>query len=71
MTDESQRPMGQNAALSSLNTAIDALNLAKETSTIIPAEAAFGSTSVLLATIRVGLLLVHAGRLLADVYRTQ
>jgi hypothetical protein len=56
MTDKLQRPKGQDDALSSLNVAIDALNLAKEASTITPAKAAFGSTSVLLTTIRVGFL---------------
>ena len=63
--------MGQDDALSSLSVAIDTLNLAKEASNIIPAKAAFGSTAVLLATIRVGFLLAHVGRLLAHVYRTQ
>ena len=70
MTDKSQRPMGQEDTLSSLNAAIDALNIAKEASRIIPAKAVFNSTNALLIAIRVGFLQVHVGRLLADVYRT-
>ena len=70
MATNSQRPEGQDGILSSLNVAIDALNLAKETSSVIPAKAAFASTSDLLATIRVSFLLVHVGRLLANVHRT-
>ena len=54
MTDKSQRPKGQGGALSPLDVAIDALNLAKEASSITPAKTAFGSASVLLTTIRVG-----------------
>ena len=71
MTDKSQRPMGQDSALSSLNVAIDTLHLAKEASSVMLAKSVFGSTSVLLTTIRVGFLPAHAGRLLANVYRTQ
>ena len=71
MTTKSQRPMGQEGALSSLNVAIDALNLAKEASRLTPAKTAFASTSNLLATIRVSSLLVHVGPLLANVHRTQ
>jgi len=55
MATKSQRPKGQDGVLSSLNVAIDALNLAKSVSSITPAEAVFDSTSVLLSTIRVGL----------------
>jgi len=54
MTTEPQRPNGQDGALSSLNAAIDALNLAKSVSSITPAKAAFDSTSILLSTIIVG-----------------
>ena len=53
--------MGQDGALPSLNAAIDALNLAKEASSVTPAKTVFASTSVLLATIRVGFLPVHVG----------
>ena len=49
-----QRPNAQDGALSSLNAAVDALNLAKSISSITPAKAAFDSTGVLLRTIIVG-----------------
>ena len=64
MAASSQRPKGTDSALSLLNEAIDALNLAK-TSSIAPANVAFGSTSDLLTTIIVGFLPVYGGRLLA------
>ena len=48
-----KRPKGRNTALSSLNVAIETLNLAKEISGIAPAKAAFGTVSALLAMIRV------------------
>ena len=44
--------------MSALNTAIEALNLAKELSSIAPAKALFGSVSTVLAIIRVSFLLV-------------
>jgi len=53
MTDKSQRPKERDGALSSLNVAIEGLNLAKELSSITPAKAVFGSVSVLLTMIRV------------------
>ena len=58
MEAESQRPKGQGGAISALNVAIEALNLAKEVSTIPLAKAVFGSVSVVLAMIRVSLLLL-------------
>ena len=58
MASKSQRPNGRDGTISSLNKAISALNLAK-TSNIAPAKVAFGSTSDLLTTIRVGFPLVH------------
>jgi len=57
MTDSSQRQKGRENALSSLNVAIDGLNLAKELSSITPATAVFGSVSILLTMIRVSFLL--------------
>ena len=45
---------GRNDVISSLNVAIDALNLAKEVTTVTSAKAAFTSAGVLLAMIRVG-----------------
>ena len=47
---------GRNGALSALNTAIEAMNLAKEVSSVTPAKAVFGSVSVLLTMIRVRFL---------------
>ena len=57
MATKSQRPKGRDAVLSSLNMAIDALNLAKELSGITPAKAVFGSVTILLAMIKVRSLL--------------
>ena len=60
MATKFQRPKVQDGALSSLNTAIDALNRAEATG-IIPAKAAFTSASVLLTMIRVGFLAAYVG----------
>ena len=57
MDPEAQRR--RDGALSSLNVAIEAINLAKEISSIAPAKAVFGSVSVVLTMIRVGFLLVR------------
>ena len=60
MADTSQRPAkGRDSVLSSLNVAIDGLNLAKELSSITPAKAVFGSVGVLLTMIRVSFLLLR------------
>ena len=52
----SQRPKGRGRTISSLNAAIEAMNLAKEVSSITPAKAVFGSVSILLTMIKVRLL---------------
>ena len=57
MTDKSKRPKGRDGVLSLLNVAIDGLNLAKELSSVTPAQAAFGSVTVLLTMIRVSFLI--------------
>ena len=57
MADDSKRPKGRDGILSSLNVAIDGLNLAKELSSPTPAKAVFGSVAILLTMIRVSLLL--------------
>ena len=57
MATKHQRPKGRDAVLSSLNMAIDALNLAKELSSITPAKAVFGSVGILLTMIKVRSLL--------------
>ena len=54
MTVRPQQPKGRDGALSSLNVAIAAVDLAKEDSRITQAKAAFGSVGVLLAIIRAG-----------------
>jgi len=61
MTDDSQRQKGRDGALSSLNVAIDGLNLAKEISSITPAKAVFGSVAIILTMIRVSFLLFYDG----------
>ena len=71
MADKTQRPKGRDDSLSSLNIAIDGLNLAKEATDIALAKAAFTSTGVLLTMIRVGFSPVYVGRLLANAYRTR
>jgi len=55
MDTESQQPKGRGGTLSSLNVAIEALNLAKEASSITPAKVVFGSVIILLTMIRVRL----------------
>jgi len=72
MTTKSQRPKGRDGALSSLDGAIQAVDLAKEDSRTIQAKAAFGSVGALLAIIKVGFLLDSVDQPLANaVYRTQ
>ena len=58
MGAESQRPKGREGTILVLNTTIEALNLAKELSSITPAKAVFGSVSIILTTIKASLLLV-------------
>jgi hypothetical protein len=70
MEAESQRPKEHEGTISTLNTAIEALNLAKELSSITPAKAVFGSVSVILTMIRVGFLLVFVGRLQTEMHPT-
>ena len=53
METKLQRPKGRDGTLSSLNVAIEAMNLAKEVACITPAKAVFGSVSILLTMIRV------------------
>ena len=57
------------AALPSLNTAIDAMILAMGRVGMAPAEAAFGSVCVILTVIRVRFPPVHVCRSLTDVCR--
>ena len=53
MDTKSQRPKERGGILSSLNVAIEAINVAKEVSRITPAKAVFGTISILLTMIRV------------------
>jgi len=53
MAAKPQRPKGRDGTLSSLNIAIEAMNLAKEVSSITPAKVVFGSVSILLTMVRV------------------
>ena len=48
-----QQPKGRDGVLSALDVLIQALNLAKDSCGIPPAQVAFGSASVLLSMIRV------------------
>jgi len=53
VNSQRQPRMGRDGALSLLNLAIEAMNIAKEVSSITPAKAVFGSVYVLLTIIRV------------------
>lgn len=57
MDPDARRQERRDNVLSSLNAAIETLNLAKEISSITPAKAVFGPVSVILTMIRVGFLL--------------
>ena len=59
MDKESKQQKRREDALSLLDAAIEAMNLAKEVSSPTPAKAVFGSVSVLLRMIRVRLLLFY------------
>ena len=56
MDANSKRQKRQDNALSLLNAAIEAMNLAKEVSSMTPAKAVFGSVGILLTMIRVRFL---------------
>jgi hypothetical protein len=64
----SHQPKGRDGVLSTLDVAIQALNLAKDSCGIPPAQIAFGSASVLLTMIRVRFLLLYEDGLLIGVY---
>ena len=57
MNADTQPPKRQGDIISSLNVAIEVLNIAKEVSSITPAKAVFGTVSALLAMIKVHCLL--------------
>ena len=57
MEAKSQQPKDWKSAVSLLNAAIEAVNLAKGISSIAPAKAAFGTVSILLTMFKVRFLL--------------
>jgi hypothetical protein len=68
MDPKSQRPKRQDVTLL-LNAAIEAMNLAKEVSSMTPAKAVFGSVSIILTMIKVGFLLIRLDKPQANVSR--
>ena len=62
MAAKPQQPKGQDGTISSLNIAIEAMNLAKEVSSITPAKAVFGSVSILITMVRVCFLVSYDRR---------
>ena len=66
-----QRQKRRNDTLTSLNVEIDALNLAKDKTTVKQAKDAFSSASAVLATIRVSPVPIHSSCLLANERRTR
>ena len=68
MKTQSRQPKRRDGVLSSLNTAIDAMNIAKDVMEIAPAKAAFGIVGVIPNMIRVGFHWVHIVRLLEVTY---
>ena len=66
--EANSQPQAQEAVISTLNAAIEAMDLAKERSSIAPAEAVFGSVSVVLTMTRVNFLLVCLDRLQAETH---
>jgi len=63
MATKSQQSNRRDVALSSLNAAVQAVNLAKELSSVTPAKAVFGTVSVILTMIKVSFLTVCVERL--------
>ena len=68
---KSQRPKGREGAISALNLAIEAMDLAEKTSSITPVKAAFSLVSTLLTMIRVCLPLFCNDLLQAHLARTR
>ena len=68
MEVKSQQPKAREDVISTLNAAIEAMNLAKELTSITPAKAVFGSASVVLTMTRVSFLLVCLDRLEAEMH---
>lgn len=68
MSAGTQSPKRCDNVVSSLNMAIDILNLAKEASSVTPAKAVFGSVSLLLAMIKVRSLLSRVVELQVHIF---
>jgi len=68
MASKSPQSKWRDGAFSTLNMAIEALNLAKAASSVTPAKDVFGSVSVLLTIIRVRCLLFCCGGPLVHTY---
>ena len=68
MASDSQRQEGRDSTLSKLNLAINTLSIAKDVSTIAPAQAAFGAVCALLTILRVTGLLFCGDGLLTHIY---
>ena len=58
MKADSSQPKEREGIISALNGAIEAMNLAKEVSSVTPAKAVFGSVSFILTMTKVSLPLV-------------
>ena len=59
MTAKSQKPKGRKNVLSSLNAAIEAVDVAKDAVSGTPTQVAFSAATVLLTMIKVSFLLFH------------
>ena len=68
MRADTPRPKRRDNTLSSLNVAIEALNLAKEISFITPAKAVFGSVGSLLTMLKVRRFLFRNDELCVHTY---
>jgi len=71
MAANSQRPKGRDGTLTPLNIAIEAMNLAKEVSSVTPAKAVFGSVSILLTMVMVRFVVSYTRMLCSRVPRTR
>ena len=70
METKYKRPEGPDVnALSSINVAIDTVDLAGDATSVTPAKDVFVSASILLTAIRVRFPPAHVDRLLTDSYR--
>jgi len=71
MEPKSQRPKDREGVISVLNATIEAMNLAKEISSITPAKAAFGAVSALLVMLKVCFFLFCYDLLKTHISRTR